>query len=46
MQNLERESLKLVQENEGLKEYIDYLEDSVVCGSCSDTLRNTGKPLN
>lgn len=37
MQNLERESLKLVQENEGLKEYIDYLEDSVVCGNCSDT---------
>ena len=46
VQNLERESLKLVQENEGLKEYIDYLEDSVVCGNCSDTLRNTGKPLN
>ncbi|XP_067034418.1 uncharacterized protein [Acropora muricata] len=46
VQNLESESLKLIQENEGLKEYIDYLEDSVVCGNCSDTLRNTGKPLN
>ena len=46
VQNLESESLKLIQENEGLKEYIDYHEDSVVCGNCSDTLRNTGKPLN
>ena len=46
VQNLESESLKLIQGNEGLKEYIDYLEDSVICGNCSDTLRNTGKPLN
>ena len=46
MQNIEKESLKVVQENKELTEYLDFLEDVMVCTNCSGNLRNTGWPFD
>ncbi|CAB3995783.1 Hypothetical predicted protein [Paramuricea clavata] len=33
-------------ENQELKEYLDFIEETTVCSSCSLNLENTGKPVD
>jgi hypothetical protein len=33
------------QENQELKEYLDFIEETTVCTSCSSNLQNTGQPV-
>ena len=44
--DLEAESEKTLQENKELTEYLDFLEDVLVCTNCSGNLKNTSRPIN
>ncbi|KAJ7375861.1 hypothetical protein OS493_038391 [Desmophyllum pertusum] len=46
MQDLENESEKAVQENKQLSEYLDFLEDVMICTNCSEKLKNHGRPIH
>ena len=46
VRNLEAESEGACQENNELTEYLDFLEGTMVCSSCSVNLENTGRPIN
>lgn len=44
--DLENEPEKTVEENKQLSEYIDFLEEVMVCTNCSGNLRNHGRPIH
>ena len=46
MHDLENESEKAVKENKQLSEYLDFLEDVMICTNCSGNLRNHGRPIH
>ena len=46
MQDLENESDKVVEENKELSEYLDFLEDVMICTNCSGNLRKHGRPIH
>ncbi|XP_022780421.1 uncharacterized protein LOC111321722, partial [Stylophora pistillata] len=46
MQDLENESEKAVEENKQLSQYLDFLEDVMICTNCSGNLRNHGRPVH
>ena len=46
MQEIEAESETLLQKNKDLTEYLDFLEDVLVCTNCSGNLKNTSRLIN
>ena len=46
VKELEDLSEKTLEENKQLEEYLDFLEDVMVCTNCSEKLKNTSRPIN
>ena len=46
MQDLQNESEEAVEENKQLSEYLDFLEDIMICSNCSGNLRNHGRRIH
>lgn len=46
VKELEDCSEKTLEENKQLEEYLDFLEDVMVCTNCSENLKNTSRPIN
>lgn len=46
IKELEDFSEKTLEDNRQLEEYLDFLEDVMVCTNCSEKLKNTSRPIN